>query len=177
MAHRQLDRQHDQALASIRDFLVEGPPRRVLWGKQARHVDSAVLSWAMSLVAAHVRAHLGADATLSLVRRTHSRIARAHEELRPFFITDDGRVTGPRADEGSVPQRAVEGVALWAGALLVEALGASTGTVALQIRHITHAMAEDLERIGFYSAVEETRRSQTRLMRPEQASARRLAYS
>lgn len=177
LAHRQLDRQHDQALASIRDFLSEGAPRRVLWGKQGRHIDGAVLSWTMSLVAAHVRAHLGPDATLSLVRRTHGRIAREHEELRSFFVTDDGRVTGPRTKEARVPQRAVEGVAMWASALLVEALGASSGTVALQIRHVTHAMAGELERIGFYSAVEECRRSYPRFTRAERSSSRRVAYS
>jgi hypothetical protein len=177
IAHRQLDRQHDQALASIRDFLVEGAPRRVLWGKQSQRVDGAVLSWTMSLVAAHVRAHLGPEATLALLRRTHARVARDHEELRSFFITDDARVTGPKADEASVPQRAVEGAALWAGALLVEALGVSTGTVALQIRHITHAMADELERIGLYSAAEDVRLPQPHRPMPESASSRRVAYS
>jgi CheY-like chemotaxis protein len=152
LVKRQIDLQHEQALAMIDDLTVEATPRRVFWGSQERSVDTSVLCRAMTLLADQLRPHVGAEALLGLLRRSHA--ARSHDRgiLHSFYIRSDGTVLSDRGRGSRLPHDAVVAVASWAAELLTDASRMSDRARNVRIRQVTRPVSDELERLGFYTA-------------------------
>ncbi len=60
---RQLDLQHDDVLRRLDHFVLDQPPRRVVWTDQSRSVDAVLLAWTMSAVAQLAEAETGTEET------------------------------------------------------------------------------------------------------------------
>jgi len=152
LVKRQIDLQHEQALAMIDDLTVEATPRRVFWGSQERSVDTSVLCRAMTLLADQLRPHVGAEALLGLLRRSHA--ARSHDRgiLHSFYVRSDGTVLSDRGRGSRLPHDAVVAVASWAAELLTDASRMSERARNVRIRQVTRPVSDELDRLGFYTA-------------------------
>jgi hypothetical protein len=149
----QIELQHRQAIDMVEALVVEATPRRVFWGSQERSVDASVLCRAMTLVSEQLRAYIGSQAVLGLLRRSHGATAQDRRILRSFHIRNDGIVWCDRGAT-SVPHEGVAAVAAWASELLADAARSSERARDLRVRQLTRPMSEELERLGFYGAFE-----------------------
>lgn len=153
-ARRQIDIQHGHALASIEDLVVEAAPRSALWGARGRTVDGSLLAWALSRVAEEARSRIGSASTVDALERTHHRLARARAALRSFRVVGGGRVIADPTRGSRVAEPAVEDVATWTRAFLVETGGPTQVPPGQLVRHVTRMRHEELERAGFYGALD-----------------------
>jgi hypothetical protein len=149
MARAQVDRQHDRVVATLRTL---ADVREAVAPRAAEPVDAALLGWAVSFVGEQVRDHLGAVMTVALLRREHRALVPAHPALRALRVADDGRVvlSGDAAAGGSL----VKASAAWTNAFLAAAGEISERVRLLKVRQVTRMMEAELEKVGFYRAVE-----------------------
>jgi CheY-like chemotaxis protein len=152
VVERQIELQHEQALAMIEDLVVEAKARRVFWGSHERSVDGAVLCRAMTLISDKLRTLLGAEAVLGLLRRSLGARSQERSVLRSFSVRNDGTVWCDRGRGSRISHDAVAAVAAWASELLAEAARASDRAGDVRVRQVTRSMADELERLGFYTA-------------------------
>jgi hypothetical protein len=152
LVKRQIELQHEQALAMIDDLTVEATPRRVFWGSQERSVDTSVLCRTMTLLADQLRPHVGAEALLGLLRRSHAARSQDRALLHSFYIRSDGTVLSDRGRGSRLPHDAVLAVAAWAAELLTDASRVSDRARNVRIRQVTRPVSDELERVGFYTA-------------------------
>lgn len=145
-ARAQLERQHDRVLASVRTLALDPTPA------PEPSVDGALLAWAASFIAEHVRDLLGTVMTATLLRRAHGHVGRERPLLATFGIGGDARVTLVQGGELLSPA-AVAAVAAWVAMFLAEAETLSEGAKRIRVRQATHMMELELEQIGFYAAL------------------------
>lgn len=147
-AESHLRRQHERVSATVRE-LEANPPGTA----NPATVDGALLAWAVSFVAEQARDLLGSVMTVALLRRTHKRLLREHETLRALRVGPDGRVSIER-ERATLPASGVAAVAAWVSAFLVEAGALVEKAGRIRVRLATRMMEADLERVGFYAALE-----------------------
>jgi CheY-like chemotaxis protein len=152
VVERQIELQHDQALAMIEDLIVEAKARRVFWGSHERSVDGAILCRAMTVISDRLRTLLGAEAVLGLLRRSLGARSQERSVLRSFLVRNDGTVWCDRGRSSRISHDAVAAVAAWASDLLAEAGRTSNRAGDVRVRQVTRSMADELERLGFYTA-------------------------
>ena len=149
LARTQIVRQHDRVVAELSDLTMPPQP-----AASEGEVDASLLAWAMSFVAEQARHHLGAVMTVALLRKTHRAQAKDRPVLRSFRVGEDGRIAVDREAPARLRQEAVPAVAGWAAAFLRSAaeIVAKVGNV--RVRAVTHMLEGELERCGFYAALE-----------------------
>ncbi|MBI3932704.1 MAG: response regulator transcription factor [Acidobacteria bacterium] len=157
LARVQIDRQHDRVVATIRELTLEATPRKGT-PQERQVVDGSILAWAASFVAEQARDALGSVMTVALLRRTHRRLAREHESLRSFRVSEDGRVLLDAPGGPAVARHAVAAVAAWTAAFVAEASSIVERIGALKVRQATRMMEADLDQMGFYAAFEQATR-------------------
>ena len=111
----------------------------------AAAVDGAPLAAALGALAAAIEVHLDATATRALLRSTRP------AELAVAFRTGK---EAPVVCSGEVPGSAVAAAAAWSQALLRDAATLSPKAARINLRQATLAHAADLERLGYYAALE-----------------------
>jgi CheY-like chemotaxis protein len=159
-----IDRQHDNAMQMVRDGVVAPQPLRKVWDVLGGGVEGSQLLWVMSLLRDLARERLGFLPALALLRRSHRRLAHFYPALEAFEIGDDGRV-GVRVDDQAaarttlsgwrLPRGAVRAVAAWALAFRDEATRLAGPPRLPTLKKATRMIADDLEELGFYAALEE----------------------
>lgn len=147
-AEAHVHRQHERVTAAVRELQRPAP------GAGAARVDGALLAWAVSFVAEQARDLLGAVMTVALLRRTHKRAAQDYDVLRELRLGPDGRVTIDPA-RAALPPVAVRAVAAWLRAFLEESGAMVEKAGKIRVRQATRMMENDLERLGFYTALGE----------------------
>jgi hypothetical protein len=118
-------------------------------------VDGSLLGWAIHFVVEQAWPRLGTTATRGLLRRTHQELLARHAILRRFSVDENAHVhtdlsTGPR-----LPREAVAGVAGWIAAFRHTARKVGEGVEGPPVRKSTKLMADALEEVGFYRALDE----------------------
>ena len=93
--------------------------------------------------------------TVALLRQTHRAAVKEEPRLRSFRVSEDGRVAPDR--EGAparLPAGVVPAVAAWTAAFLRAAaeIVAKVGNV--RVRAVTHMLEGELDKCGFYAALE-----------------------
>lgn len=146
LARSQIDRQHDRVVATLRELQVPAadPDARV---------DASLLAWALSFVAEQARDQLGAVMTCAVLRRSHRDTAGTQPVLRAFRVSEDGRVTVSDVATAARPE-AVKALAEWTGAFLEAAAALVDRIGTLRVRGVTRMMEAELERCGFYAALD-----------------------
>jgi CheY-like chemotaxis protein len=152
LVKRQVDVQHEQVLARPGDFLTEGETRNILWTRQTGAVDGALLAWAASRVAEDTR--LDQETIVTLLRQTSVQQEAEEEALKLFRVNRDGRVSFDRSRGHRMSQAAVSAVAAWTAGFLKAAFGLSEEATGMRIRKVTRMKRDDLDRIGFYDALD-----------------------
>ncbi|HLA76466.1 MAG TPA: response regulator transcription factor [Vicinamibacteria bacterium] len=147
-AEAQVRRQHERVAATVGELASEPPAPA---GGPAT-TDGALLAWAVSFIAEQTRDLLGSVMTTALLRRTWTRLARKHESLRSLRVVADGRVL-VNHEQAALPGPAVPAVAEWVASFLTEAGALAEKAGKVRIRQATRMMEADLERIGFYAAL------------------------
>jgi CheY-like chemotaxis protein len=149
LARAQIVRQHERVVAELSDLAVPATD-----AAGAGSVDASLLAWAVSFVAEQARHHLGAVMTVALLRKTHRASSKDHPALRTFRVSEDGRVAPDREAAPQMPAQGVAAVAGWTAAFLRAAseIVAKVGNV--RVRAVTHMLEGELERCGFYAALE-----------------------
>jgi hypothetical protein len=141
LARSQIDRQHERVVATLNHLAAPKP--------EAAAADGGLMAWAATFLAEQVRDHAGAVMTGALLRRTHRELLARHPALRAWRVSEDGRVSfagGSAAD--------VEAVACWVAAFLREGGQLVPKLAGLKVRASTHMMEAELEKAGFYAALE-----------------------
>jgi CheY-like chemotaxis protein len=148
LGRAQIVRQHDRVVAELSDLTAasSAPDRGA--------VDASLLAWAVSFVAEQARHHLGAVMTVALLRKSHRAALKERPVLRAFRVSEDGRVSPDRDAEPQLSADAVPAVAAWTTAFLRSAaeIVAKVGNV--RVRAVTHMLEGELEKCGFYAALE-----------------------
>lgn len=161
----QVERQHQSVLQMVEEGAFVPPSRRKVWDVAGGGVEGSVLVWAVSLLRDIVAARLGLAPTIGLLRQSRRELLLAHPGLSGFKVGPGGGIEVSLPKESTratlsgirLPRGAVEGVAAWATVFRAEA-GMLAGPPRLPtIRRATRMMAEELERVGFYAALEEER--------------------
>lgn len=152
LVKRQVDVQHEQVLARPGDFLTEGETRNILWTRQTGAVDGALLAWAASRVTEDTR--LDQETIVTLLRQTSVQQEAEEEALKLFRVNRDGRVSFDRSRGHRMSQAAVSAVAAWTTGFLKAAFGLSEEAAGMRIRKVTRMKRDDLDRIGFYEALD-----------------------
>jgi CheY-like chemotaxis protein len=148
LARAQIVRQHDRVVAELSDLAAPiAPPA-------AGGVEASLLAWAVSFVAEQARHHLGAVMTVALLRQTYRAGLKDRPVLRALRVGEDGRVAPESDGKSLLPTEAVAAVAAWTAAFLREAaeIVAKVGNV--RVRAVTHMLEGELEKCGFYAALE-----------------------
>lgn len=168
LANQEINRQHESVLAMAKDGIVAPQPRRAVWDVASGGVEGELLIWVISLLRGLAADRLGSLHALALLRRALRRSREGHSALREFRIEDDGTVTLEAVEENDkrrtlsgwrLPKGAVEGIAAWAAAFLVDA-APFIGTPRLPgIREATRMRVVELEAMGFYEAVPQADKS------------------
>ena len=128
---------------------VAPPPAAVAPAEAASQENGLLLASALSQLAAEVRHHLDGVMTLTLLRRTQAAAARLHPALRAFRVGEDGEVSC--ATPGHFE---VSATAEWVGRFLGEAGALDRKVARIKPRQATSSLAPELERIGWYAALE-----------------------
>jgi hypothetical protein len=159
-----IDRQHDSALQMVQDGVLAPQPRRKVWDVLGGGVEGAQLVWVMSLLRDLARDRIGVLPALAVLRRSQRRLERFYPALGAFEVGDDGHIGVRVEDQASarttltgwrLPRGAVRGVAAWALAFREETVSL-TGLPRLpSLKRVTRMIADELEAIGFYAALEE----------------------
>jgi CheY-like chemotaxis protein len=159
-----IDRQHDSALQMVQDGVLAPQPRRKVWDVLGGGVEGAQLVWVMSLLRDLARDRIGVLPALAVLRRSQRRLERFYPALGAFEVADDGHIGVRVEDQASarttltgwrLPRGAVRAVAAWALAFREETLSL-TGLPRLpSLKRVTRMIADELEAIGFYAALEE----------------------
>jgi len=161
----QVERQHQSVLQMVDDGAFVPPSRRKVWDVDGGGVEGSGLVWVISLLRDIVAARLGLAPTIGLLRQSHRELVTAHPGLTAFSVGPSGSVE-VNLPKGStkitlsglrLPRGVVEGIAAWATVFRAEA-GALVGNPRLPtIRRATRMMAEELDGIGFYAALDDER--------------------
>ena len=148
LARAQIVRQHDRVVAELQDLTAVPSPAA------EGDVEASLLAWALSFVAEQARHHLGAVMTVALLRQTYRAAAKDQPVLRAFRVSEDGRVAPDRDGAPRLPAAVVPAVAGWTAAFLRAAaeIVAKVGNV--RVRAVTHMLEGELEKCGFYTALE-----------------------
>ena len=161
----QVERQHQSLLQKVEDGAFVPSSRRTVWDVAGGGVEGSVLVWVMSLLRDIVAARLGLAPSIGLMRQSRRELLGAHPSLTGFTVDAGGRVQVSLPSESTratlsgmrLPRGAIAGIAAWATVFRAEA-GLLVGPPRLpSVRRATRMMAEDLEQIGFYAALEEQR--------------------
>jgi CheY-like chemotaxis protein len=149
LARAQIVRQHERVVAELQDLTAPAASPAA-----TGDVEASLLAWALSFVAEQARHHLGAVMTVALLRQTHRTAVRDQPVLRSFRVSEDGRVTPDREGAARLPAGVVPAVAAWTAAFLRAAaeIVAKVGNV--RVRAVTHMLEGELEKCGFYAALE-----------------------
>lgn len=149
LARAQIVRQHERVVAELSDLKAPAAPAAT-----SGEVEGSLLAWAVSFVAEQARHHLGAVMTVALLRKTHRAAAKDRPLLRSFRVSEDGRVAPDRDGPARLPADVVPAVAGWTAAFLRAAaeIVAKVGNV--RVRAVTHMLEGELEKCGFYAALE-----------------------
>jgi DNA-binding response OmpR family regulator len=159
-----IDRQHDSALQMVQDGVLTPQARRKVWDVLGGGVEGSQLVWVMSLLRDIARDRLGFLPALALLRRIRRRLERVYPALGAFEVADDGRIVVKVDDQASarttltgwrLPRGAVRAVAAWALAFRDEASSLSGPPRLPTVKRVTRMIAEELESIGFYAALDE----------------------
>ncbi len=163
--HVQVEAQHASVLQELEAGAFMPASRRKVWDVAGGGVEGSVLVWVMSLLRDIVAGRLGLAPTIGLLRQSRRELAGSHPGLMAFRVDPTGRIDVSLPEESSrttlsgirLPRGVVEGVAAWATVFRAEA-GMLVGPPRLPTaRRATRMMAEELERIGFYAALEDER--------------------
>jgi DNA-binding response OmpR family regulator len=163
-ARQLIDRQHDSALQMVQDGALAPQPHRKVWDVLGGGVEGSQLVWVMSLLRDLARERLGSLPALALLRRSQRRLERFYPALGAFEIGEDGHINVRVEDQASarttlsgwrLPRGAVRAVAAWALAFREETAQLSGPPPLPSLKRATRMIAEHLEAIGFYAAVEE----------------------
>ncbi len=164
VARLQIDDQHDRVVALVREGALAPQQRRAVWEAAGGSVEGSRLVWVMTILANLAQERIGTVPTLALLRRTLRRSAGDREALACFRVEDDGRVSIEVPDDGTtkvtlsgwrLPRGVVEGVAAWALAFQKEAAALAGPPRLPSLRRATRMVADELEAIGFYQALED----------------------
>jgi DNA-binding response OmpR family regulator len=142
LARSQIDRQHERVVATLNDLAAPKP--------EAAGADGGLMAWAATFLAEQVRDHAGAVMTAALLRRTHRELLPRHPALRSWRVSEDGRVSFA----GGSADLALEAVAAWVAAFLGEGGQLVPKLAGLKVRAATRMMEAELEKAGFYAALE-----------------------
>lgn len=160
-----VERQHQSVLQLVDEGAFVPPSRRKVWDVAGGGVEGSGLVWVMSLLRDIVAARLGLAPAIGLLRQSRRELLRAHPGLTGFTVDPGGRieVSLPRESTRAtlsgirLPRGAIEGVAAWATVFRAEA-GMLAGPPRLpSVRRATRMLADELERVGFYAALDEER--------------------
>jgi CheY-like chemotaxis protein len=161
----QVERQHTSVLKLVEDGAYSPPSRRKIWDLQGGGVEGSSLVWVMSLLRDIVAARLGLAPTIGLLRQSRRELAASHPGLAAFSVDAKGgiQVSLPRESTKAtlsgvrLPRGAIEGVAAWSTVFRTEA-GLLVGPPRLPtVRKATRMLSDELERVGFYAALEDER--------------------
>jgi CheY-like chemotaxis protein len=164
VAREQIEEQHESVLAMVRDGALAPQQRRAIWEVAGGSVEGSRLVWVMILLSNLAQERIGTLPSLALLRRTLRRSAMRQEALHCFRVEDDSRVSIDVPDDGAtkttlsgwrLPRGVVEGVALWALAFQAEVAALAGAPRLPTVRRATRMVADELEEIGFYQALED----------------------
>jgi DNA-binding NarL/FixJ family response regulator len=155
-ARQQIEGQHARLTTSIRELASQNPPPTA---PQAQGVDATLLSWAIHFLVEQGWAHLGTTIAINLLRRTHASVAERYAILRRFRVNDNAHVNVDLAEGAILPAEAVEAVAEWLAEFLALAARVVPDAADVQVRQATMLMGNALDRVGFYTAFDQARRS------------------
>jgi hypothetical protein len=167
-ARDRIERQHESALHMVHSGELVPQSRRKVWDVLGGGVEGSQLVWVMSLLRDLARERLGSLPALALLRRSLRGLARHYPALGAFEVEADGRISVQAEDQASarttlsglrLPRGAVRAVAAWAVAFRGEATRLAGASRFPSVRRATRMIAEDLETIGFYSALDEESRA------------------
>lgn len=162
-----VERQHERVLQLVQDGGLVPASRRKIWDVAGGGVEGAVLVWVMSLLRELVRDRIGLVPTIGLLRQSRRELLTGHPGLKGFNVDDAGHIVVRFGDESSratlsgfrLPKGSVEGIAAWATLFRSEAMLVAGPPRLPSVRRATRMLAEDLERVGFYGALEEDSRA------------------
>lgn len=161
----QVERQHQSVLQMVEDGAFVPPSRRKVWDVAGGGVEGSVLVWVVSLLRDIVAARLGLAPTIGLLRQSRRELLASHPGLDAFSVGPSGGIDVSLPKESTrvtlsgmrLPRGVVEGVAAWVTVFRAEA-GMLVGTPRLPtIRRATRMMSDELDRVGFYAALEDER--------------------
>jgi hypothetical protein len=119
----------------------------------------------MSLLRDIVAMRLGLAPSIGLMRQSRRELLAAHPSLTGFTVDAGGSVQVSLPSESTratlsgmrLPRGAIAGIAAWATVFRAEAAFLIGPPRLPSVRRATRMMAEELEQIGFYAALEEQR--------------------
>jgi hypothetical protein len=149
----------------VEDDAFVPPTRRKMWDVAGGGVEGSVLVWVISLLRDLVAARLGLAPTIGILRQSRRELLPVHPGLAAFTVGPGGSIDVSLPKESTratlsgirLPRGVVEGIAAWATVFRTEA-ATLVGLPRLPtIRRATRMMSDDLERVGFYAALEDER--------------------
>ncbi len=161
----QVDRQHASVLSMVEDGGFVPPGQRKIWDVAGGGVEGSVLVWVMALLRDVVEVRLGLVPTTGLLRQSRRELMASHPSLAGFSVDHGGHIDVVLPKESTrttlsgirLPRGTVEGVAAWATVFRSEAALLLGPPRLPSVRKATRIMADELERVGFYAALEEER--------------------
>ncbi len=161
----QVEVQHAGVLQKLDEGDFVPPSLRTVWDVAGGGVEGSILVWVMSLLRDIVAARLGLAPTIGLLRHSRRELLTSHPGLTGFNVDETGQLDVKLPNESTratlsgirLPRGAVEGFAAWASLFRAEAAMLVGPPRLASVRRATRMMADDLERIGFYAALEEER--------------------
>ncbi|HET7293481.1 MAG TPA: response regulator [Vicinamibacteria bacterium] len=163
----QVEQQHERVLQLVQDGGLVPASRRKIWDVAGGGVEGSILVWVMSLLREMVRERIGLVPTIGLLRQSRRELLAGHVGLKGFNVDEAGHITVRSGEESTratltgfrLPKGAVEGIAAWATLFRAEAALLAGSPRLPSVRRATRMLAEDLERVGFYAALEEDSRA------------------
>jgi DNA-binding response OmpR family regulator len=161
----QVERQHQSVLQMVEDGAFVPPSRRKVWDVAGGGVEGSVLVWVLSLLRDIVAARLGLAPTIGLLRQSLRELVPSQPALAAFRVGPSGGIEVSLPKESTratlsgirLPRGVVEGVAAWATIFRAEAGLLVSSPRLPTIRRATRMMADELDRVGFYAALEDER--------------------
>lgn len=161
----QVDSQHQNLLQMVEDGVFAPPSRRTVWDVAGGGVEGSVLVWVMSLLRDIVATRLGLAPAIGLMRQSRRELLAAHPSLTGFTVDSGGSVQVSLPSESTratlsgmrLPRGAIAGVAAWVTVFRAEAAMLVGPPRLPSVHRATRMMADELEHIGFYAALDEQR--------------------
>jgi CheY-like chemotaxis protein len=148
LARAQIDRQHERVLATLRDVAHEVPV------SADAAVDPSLLAWAVSFVADQVRVLLGGVMVAALLRRTHREAGTRWPALKAFRVSEEGRAIVTEPAPGPAGAGLPAAAAGWTSSFLRAAGEIAEKARGVSVRRVTRMLESELDRCGFYAALD-----------------------